>query len=101
MVNVKAKDKKSYGGDLTICRCEEVSKEEILGAIRSGAGSIAAIARRTSAGMGLCQGRTCQRLIAQILNEVGVPMEVIKPRTIRPPLRPVPVDILGGEEKRE
>ena len=78
---------------VVICRCEEVTRDEIVAAIRSGARSIAAIKRRTSGGMGLCQSRICQRLIAQILNEeAGIPMsEATTPMTVRPPIRPVPI----------
>ena len=51
-----------------VCRCEEVTREEIMEAIRQGDGSLDAIKRRTRAGMGFCQGRTCRRLIARILS---------------------------------
>jgi len=83
---------------MMICRCEEVTREEIVVAIRSGARSISAIKRRTSGGMGLCQGRICQRLIAQILSEeAGIPMsEATVPMTVRPPVRPLPIDGIAG-----
>ena len=83
---------------LIICRCEEVTRDEIVAAIRSGARSIAAIRRRTCGGMGLCQGRICQRLIAQILSEeAGIPMsEAATPATVRPPVRPLPIDDVAG-----
>jgi len=78
-----------------ICRCEEITEEEIVEAIRSGARSIAGIRRRTRAGMGLCQGRTCRRLVAGILaKETDIAPDNIIPETRRPPLRPVKLDIL-------
>ncbi len=77
---------------MIICRCEEITKEEIIAAINSGARSVSAIKRRLSAGQGLCQGRTCQRLIAQILREQGLSdTENIQPPTFRPPIRPIPI----------
>lgn len=101
MVKVKANYKSPDEVDSIVCRCEEIGREEIVAAIRSGARSIGAIARRTSACMGLCQGKTCQKLITQILKKEGVPMENIRPRTVRPPVRPVPVHSLGSEVKQE
>ena len=53
--------------DVLICRCEEVTEAEIMAAIRSGCRTIASIKRMTRAGMGACQGRSCGRLIRQIL----------------------------------
>ncbi len=80
---------------MLICRCEEISESEIIEAIRAGARSIADIRRRTRAGMGLCQGRTCRRLIASILaRETGIAPDEILPETRRPPLRPVKLDVL-------
>jgi len=82
-----------------ICRCEELAREEIVAAIKQGAKSMDAIKRRTSAGMGLCQGRSCERLIVRILSEeTGLPIKDIKLMTRRPPVRPIPVELLGGED---
>ena len=85
---------------LIICRCEEVTREEILQAIADGAATIDGIKKRTRAGMGLCQGKTCQRLVARILSEAtGRPMEEILPATFRAPVRPVPLTaFLGGDD---
>ena len=81
---------------LTICRCKEITEEEIVSAIRRGARSIAAIKRRTGAGMGLCQGKSCGRLVARIISEkTGVPLSELDPMTCRPPIRPLPVSVLG------
>ena len=54
-----------------ICRCEEISRGEIVDAIHSPlpALTLDAIKRRTRAGMGRCQGGFCTPLIAQILEE--------------------------------
>lgn len=62
--------------DLIICRCEEVTKGDILRAIEDGALTIDGVKKRTRAGMGLCQGKTCQRLVAKILS--ARPTEVTK-----------------------
>ncbi|MCD6508205.1 (2Fe-2S)-binding protein [Candidatus Poribacteria bacterium] len=88
------------GRDLLICRCEEVSLSEILEAIKEGARTIDEIKRRTRAGMGLCQGKTCRRLIAQILaRETGQPIKDILPSTFRPPVRPIQLGVLVSTEE--
>lgn len=54
-----------------ICRCETVTKGEIVDAIRRplGARSIDGIKRRTRAGMGRCQGGFCSPKVLAILTE--------------------------------
>jgi len=82
-----------------ICRCEEVTIQEIEKAIAEGAITIAEVKRRTRAGMGLCQGRTCSRMIAKLINKyTGRPLKDILPSTFRPPVRVVKLKTLGGEE---
>ncbi|MDO4552433.1 MAG: (2Fe-2S)-binding protein [Bacillota bacterium] len=89
--------------DMLVCRCEEVTLGEIREAIRQGARDVTGVKRRTRAGMGLCQGRTCERLVQQILRqELGGKPEEIGANTARPPLRPVTfASLCGGEEEQE
>ena len=65
-----------------ICRCESVTKAEILAALRSplAVNSLDAIKRRTRAGMGRCQGGFCwMRLLRIVADECGINlMEVTK-----------------------
>jgi NAD(P)H-nitrite reductase large subunit len=60
------------GDEVTVCRCEEVSRGEILQAINGGCHSLDSIKKASRAGMGACQGRTCGRLILNILLDQGV-----------------------------
>ena len=84
--------------ELLICRCEEVTEEEVRQAVRDGADTISGVKRRTRAGMGLCQGRTCEKLVQQILREeLGHPIEEIGTSTYRPPVRPITFGKLGGK----
>ena len=53
--------------DIIICRCQEVTRQEILDAIADGATTVDGVKRRTRAGMGLCQGKTCERLVQKII----------------------------------
>lgn len=88
--------------DLVICRCEEVSLSEILQAIHEGARTINEVKRRTRAGMGLCQGKTCRRLVTQILaQQTDQPMGEILPATFRPPVRPIALGILSSAGEQE
>jgi len=85
--------------DLVVCRCEEVPLEEILEAITEGATTVNGVKRRTRAGMGLCQGKTCSRLVTQILaRHTGQPVSEILPSTFRPPVRPIALGILSSVE---
>jgi len=85
--------------DLIICRCQEVTKQDILDAIADGAVTVDGVKRRTRAGMGLCQGKTCERLVAKIISEeTGRPMAEILPPKSRMPVRPVKIGIIGGAE---
>ena len=81
--------------DLIICRCEEVTLSEIREAIRLGLTRMNEVKRLTRAGMGLCQGKTCGRLVMGILaRETKQPHQEIKPSTFRPPTRVLPLGAL-------
>ena len=83
--------------DIIICRCQEVTRQEILDAIADGAVTVDGVKRRTRTGMGLCQGKTCQRLVAKLIAEqTGRSMAEILPPTSRMPVRPVKIGIIGG-----
>ena len=85
--------------DIIICRCQEVTRQDILDAIADGATTVDGVKRRTRAGMVLCQGKTCERLVAKIIaEETGRPMADILPPKSRIPVRPVKIGIIGGGE---
>lgn len=88
--------------DDIICRCEEISEGQIRDAIRQGATTINEIKRWTRSGMGLCQGRTCRRLMERILSEeTGERINDIAPSTYRQPVRPIRMGILTESEDEE
>ena len=72
--------------EIFICRCQEVTVADVEKAIADGATTVAGVKVRTHAGMGLCQGRSCGKLIARMLSEVETP-ENILPGSSRPPVR--------------
>lgn len=79
-----------------ICRCEEISLQEILEAVDAGCRSVKSVKRYTRAGMGSCQGRTCGRLIASIIAEhAGIPKEQLGPDSARFPSVPLPLEVIG------
>lgn len=83
--------------DMIVCRCEEITLGEIREAIRMGARDVTGVKRRSRAGMGLCQGRTCEALVQQILRqELGQKPEESGMSTPRTPQRPVTFETLGG-----
>jgi len=85
--------------DWIICRCEEVKLSEILDAIRQGGRDVDAVKRMTRAGMGLCQGRTCARLVSQLIaRELGVPVAQVRQARQRLPVRPTPASLFTGTE---
>ena len=90
------------GEDILICRCKEVTKAEIIEAIRDGATTIDGVKKRTKAGMGLCQGKTCERLVAKFISEeTGISMDKLLPSTKRIPVRPVKIGVIGGNSDEQ
>ncbi|MBU7012545.1 MAG: (2Fe-2S)-binding protein [Theionarchaea archaeon] len=83
-----------------VCRCEDITKEEILEAIDQGYQTVEELKRVLRCGMGPCQGRTCTPLITRLLSEKTgkSPADVSRPTT-RPPLQPVPISTFAGEEE--
>ena len=83
--------------DLVICRCEEITRGEIKAAIRNGMQTLNGVKRVTRAGMGLCQGQTCQQLVARILTEeLGLSAAEIDPTTARGPVRPLRLEVFAN-----
>jgi len=88
--------------DRLICRCEEITLGEIEQAIDEGCTTLNEVKRRTRAGMGLCQSRTCSKQIARIIaQKMGKPLSEIMPVTSRPPARPVKIDVFRTGESNE
>jgi len=84
--------------DTIVCRCEEVTAREILDAAEEGTLDLNDIKRRVRAGSGWCQGRTCGSAIVEILaRRRGVSQEEVLRMTGRPPVKPIPLSMVGGE----
>lgn len=50
-----------------VCRCRDVTKGEILEAVRRGASTVEGVKRRTGAGMGCCQGSRCAQAVLELM----------------------------------
>jgi len=83
--------------ELVICRCESVGLGQIKASIqRSGARTVNQVKKLTRAGMGLCQGRTCAKVVEAILAAEGRVPAGTEPYQARPPVRSIPVATLAA-----
>lgn len=89
--------------DTIICRCEELTAEDLRAKIRSGFRNMDALRGETRCGMGPCQGRSCMVTAARLLQDetrvAGCPPTFRG----RPPIRPIPlgtVATLAGLDPR-
>jgi sarcosine oxidase subunit beta len=72
---------------IIVCRCEDVTLEDIHGAIERGYRDIEEVKRYTGLGTGPCQGRECMCHCAVLIAQrTGQPVGSIPPFTTRPPL---------------
>lgn len=87
------------GDELIICRCQEVTESEIKAAIADGATTVDGVKRRTRACMGLCQGKTCGRLVQNLVARgTGQAPADVLPQKSRMPARPVKIGAVGGSD---
>lgn len=76
--------------NMYVCRCEEITKAEVIAAIRNGAASVNEVKRVLRPGMGLCQGRNCAKTIERLIaQELHIPPAKVGQSTKRGPVRPV------------
>lgn len=81
-----------------ICRCEEVSLEDIQHTASQYSCSAREVKLRTRAGMGYCGGRTCRPAVDAVLEAVtGEKAGHDIPLKVQPPIRPVSLSVLGGK----
>lgn len=84
--------------DTVICRCEEVTTQEVVRAVMAGAHQVKEIKLRTRAGMGSCQGRMCAVSVASVTaKHLGVPLQFPGAPSIRPPAKPVPLSAFESQ----
>ena len=82
-----------------ICRCEDITQEEVEAAIDSGITDPEELKRFLHVGMGPCQGRTCGRLVVRILaRKLKKPVSELSTTRQRPPLVTIPIRSVLGDE---
>jgi NAD(P)H-nitrite reductase large subunit len=81
-----------------VCRCEDISEEDVIQAIEEGYIDIEELRKKLRIGMGPCQGRVCIQLVTRILErKTGRKMSKIQLPTVRPPLVPISLGTLASE----
>lgn len=82
---------------LIICRCEEVSLEELEETAKRFHCTARELKLRTRAGMGFCGGRTCRIAVDKVITDLTneEPTDDI-PLKVAPPVRPISLADLGG-----
>jgi bacterioferritin-associated ferredoxin len=83
-----------------VCRCEDVTLDEVQEALAGGATDLESLKRYTGFGTGWCQGKqcvvACARLLAARVGEAPA-----APNTPRPPVHPVPLGLLAALPEEE
>lgn len=83
--------------ELIICRCEEVTLEDLNETAKKYKCTARELKLRTRAGMGYCGGRTCRPAVDQVIYHVTGEQPIHdNPLKVQPPVRPVPLIELGG-----
>ena len=81
-----------------ICRCEDLTLEEIEQAINEGYDTLEELKGKLRLGMGPCQGRGCLSLARRLLcQKTGKTTEEIAMPTMRPPSIPVSLGTVASE----
>ncbi|MEG6522118.1 (2Fe-2S)-binding protein [Desulfotomaculum sp. 1211_IL3151] len=86
------------GQDMTlICRCEDITVEEVRAYIQKGITDLEQLKRLLRVGMGPCQGRTCTPLIVhELAKATGLSVEDIPLTVFRQPTTAVKMGVLAG-----
>lgn len=90
------KQVESIAAQTVVCRCEDVTRQEIDAAVEHGARDMNQVKAWTRCGMGPCQGRTCGDIAASLVALKVGSREHAGQFTGRAPLRPVSLEELTG-----
>jgi len=89
-------EQKTNSPQTIICRCEDVTVEEVRALIARGYQTPDEVKRLSRCGMGQCQGRTCRSLLLQEISAAtGREIKEIPMSTFRPPTKPVKLALLA------
>ena len=91
-------------GRTIICRCSDITLEEVRDLISQGYQTVDEIKRISRLGMGPCGGKTCTPLImAEIAKARGIRIGEVEMPTFRPPTKNIKLELLAkaGENDNE
>jgi sarcosine oxidase, subunit alpha len=94
----KTTDEQNEKENVIVCSCMRVSDGDIRKLIREGCRDLNQIKAELNAGMGACNGKTCEQLIMRIFREEGIKQADIIPFVKRTPVMEVPMGIFAGIE---
>lgn len=84
--------------EIIVCRCSDVTLQEIRTFIEEGYTTLDDIKRLSRAGMGQCQGKTCRNLIMQELAKATKQKsEDLEDASYRPPTTTISLGLLAEE----
>lgn len=84
-----------------ICLCMDITDKDMARAVKEGFDHIETLKRYTAVLMGPCQGKVCaMNVLREFARLTGKTLEELRVPTLRPPLRPIPLGLLAGEEEK-
>ena len=87
---------------LIVCRCEDVTADDVINAVAAGFTTLEEVKRYTGFGTGPCQGKECLRTVAlQVAAASGQAPETLQPFTARPPLAPTELKYFSARRADE
>jgi sarcosine oxidase subunit beta len=79
-----------------ICRCEDVTLDDVKHTLELGYRTIEEIKRYTGLGTGPCEGKECLAPVARLcVAAAGGDESAVEPFTSRPPVQPAPLGIFA------
>ncbi len=89
-------------GDTIVCRCEEITAADVLGAVAIGATGPNQLKAYLRTGMGPCQGRLCGLTVTELMASArGVTPQEIGHYRLRAPVKPITLAELAALPKTE
>lgn len=87
-------------GASIVCRCEDVTAEEIVEALDHGADTLKQVKFNTRISMGPCQGKTCISLVMrELAAKTKTPVNDLQAPTYRQPITPIKIGAFLNEEE--
>ena len=68
---MRRREPRRFQPDATLCACEQVSVRRVQEAVALGLDDLSSIKVVTRCGMGPCQGRYCEPLVARVIEQAG------------------------------